>query len=480
MQKQREHWSSHLGFILAAAGSAIGLGTLWKFPYVTGENGGGIFVLIYILCTFFIGVPVFIAELILGRKAQRGAVGVFAALANNSTVWKSVGWMGVAASFLIMSFYSVLAGWGLNYVFMSLSQFYKNMTPKEISSVFDVLASSADITLFWHFLFTALTAAVVYRGVRQGIEYWSKFMTIGLLIILIGMCLYAFTLEGFWQGANFIFYPDMARFKPSAAIQALGLAFFTLSLGQGIMLTYGSYMRRSDDIPKTALIIGIMIVLVSLLAGLMIFPIIFTFGFAPEAGPGLVFKTLPVVFSQLPGALFISTAFFVLFVFTALTSAVALIEVVAANFTDLLGWSRQKAVLVVAISCFVFGIPSALSDTNTLFANWPAIYGKTFFATIDDIVSLWLLPIGGLMIAMFTGWFFDKNISKEEFQAGTKLGWMWAPWLFFMRWVAPVAIVFIILQQSGLIDIDNFFGDKSHSPTEEIMYDKYSAAEKTL
>jgi NSS family neurotransmitter:Na+ symporter len=458
MQKQREHWSSHLGFILAAAGSAIGLGTLWKFPYVTGENGGGLFVFIYILCTFFIGVPIFIAELILGRKAQRGAVGVFASLANNSAAWKMAGWLGVASSFLIMSFYSVLAGWGLNYVLMSLTQFYKGRSAKEIAGVFDTLASSADITLFWHFLFTALTAAVVYRGIRQGIEYWSRFMTIGLLVILLSMCAYAMTLDGFWQGVRFILYPDPSNFKPSAAIQALGLSFFTLSLGQGIMLTYGSYMRRSDDIPKTAMIIGVMIVLVSLLAGLMIFPIIFTFGFAPEAGPGLVFKTLPVLFAKLPGALFISTAFFVLFVFTALTSAVALIEVVAANFTDLLGWSRHKAVLVVAISSFIFGIPSALSNTNTLFANWPAIYGKTFFATIDDLVTLWLLPIGGLMIAIFTGWFLDKHISEEEFNSGTKWNWMWRPWLFFMRWVAPVAIIFIILQQSGLIDVDTYFG----------------------
>ncbi len=457
MQKPREHWSSHLGFILAAAGSAIGLGTLWKFPYVTGENGGGLFVLMYILCTFFIGIPLFIAELVLGRKAQRGAVGVFVTLANNSTLWKAAGWLGVASSFLIMSFYSILAGWGLNYVFMSLSQFYVHMSPKEISGVFDILASSADITLFWHFLFTALTAAVVYRGVRQGIEFWSRFMTIGLLVILIGMCLFSTTLEGFWPGVRFIFYPDLSHFKPSAAIKALGLAFFTLSLGQGIMLTYGSYMRRGDDIPKTALIIGTMIILVSLLAGLMIFPIIFSFGFSPEAGPGLVFKTLPVLFSQLPGALFISTAFFILFVFTALTSAVALIEVVAANFTDLLGWSRQKAVLIVAASCFIFGIPSALSNTNTLFANWPAIYGKTFFATIDDIVSLWLLPIGGLMVTIFTGWFLDKQISQEEFNSGTTMRWMWRPWLFFMRWIAPIAIVFIILQQSQMIDVDTYF-----------------------
>jgi NSS family neurotransmitter:Na+ symporter len=453
-QGQREHWGTHLGFILAAAGSAIGLGTLWKFPYVAGQNGGGLFIFIYILCTFFIGIPVFIAELVLGRKAQRGAVGIFATLTHNSTLWKSVGWLGVASSFLIMSFYSVIAGWGLNYVLMSLNQFYLNRSAQDISQIFSILESSGDITLFWHFVFTGVTIAVVYQGIRQGIEYWSKFMTSALLVLLLGLCAFSLTLEGFPEAVKFLFYPDFARFKPSGILEALGLSFFTLSLGQGIMLTYGSYMRRTEDIPRTSALIGFMIVLVSLLAGLMIFPVIFTFGLAPQEGRGLVFKTLPLLFSKLPGALIISTTFFVLFVFTALTSAVALVEVVVANFIDLFGWTRKKAVLITGAGCFIFGIPSALSGSNILFANWSQIYGKTFFATVDDLVSIWFLPIGGLMIAIFTGWVLDKAISRDEFEAGTKWKWMWRPWIFFMKWVAPVAIVLIILQQSGVIDID--------------------------
>ncbi|MBA3815828.1 MAG: sodium-dependent transporter [Parachlamydiaceae bacterium] len=454
MQKQREHWSSHLGFILAAAGSAIGLGTLWKFPYVTGENGGGLFVLIYILCTFFIGIPVFIAELIIGRKAQRGAVGIFATLSDNSTVWKGVGWLGVASSFLIMSFYSVLAGWGLSYVFMSLNEFYKGLDADQIGHVYELLSSSGDITLFWHLAFTAITVAVVLPGVRHGIEYWSKFMTSALLVMLLVLCVYSSTLEGFGQAVRFIFYPDFSNFKPSGVLEALGLSFFTLSLGQGIMLTYGSYMRRTEDIPKTSAIIGCMIVFISILAGLMIFPVIFTFGFTPASGPGLVFKTLPLLFAKLPGAILISTTFFVLFVFTALTSAIALIEVVSANFIDLYGWSRKKAVLITGASCFIFGIPSALSGTNLLFANWPQIFGKTFFGTIDNLVSVWLLPIGGLMISIYVGWVLDKSISREEFLAGTKFGWLWHPWIFFMRWICPAAILLILLQQTGLINID--------------------------
>jgi Na+-dependent transporters of the SNF family len=458
MQKQREHWSSHLGFILVAAGSAIGLGTLWKFPYVTGENGGGLFVLIYIACTFLIGIPVFIAELIIGRTAQRGAVGTFAFLSHNKAVWKTVGWIGVLASFMIMSFYSVLAGWGMNYIFMSLSQFWHGRTSQEIGEVFDVLASSGDITLFWHFAFTALTVAVVYPGIRHGIEYWSRFMTSSLFVILIGLVMYSFTLDGFDQAFSFLFSPNASRLTASGVLQALGLSFFTLSLGQGIMITYGSYMRREDDIPRTGLTIGVMISIISILVGLMIFPVIFTFGFAPQSGPGLVFKTLPVLFSKLPGALFISTTFFVLFVFTALTSSIALVEVVTANFIDLLGWTRKKAVLVVGISCFIFGIPSALSKTDTLFANWKTIYGIDFFSTIDNLVSDWMLPIGGFFTAVFVGWFIEKEKVYEEYLKGTKYRIMFKPWFFFVRWVAPIGIGAIMLNKSGLISLDNLFG----------------------
>lgn len=457
MQKQREHWSSHLGFILVAAGSAIGLGTLWKFPYVTGENGGGLFVMVYMLCTFLIGIPVFVAELILGRSAQRGAVGSFAYLSQNNTLWKAVGWLGVLSSFLIMSFYSVLAGWGMNYIFMSLTQFWQGKSDADISNAFNILSSSGDITLFWHLAFTALTIAVVYPGIRQGIEYWSRFMTTGLLVILLGLVAYSFTLSGFGQAFDFLFSPDTSKLTATGVLQALGLAFFNLSLGQGIMITYGSYMRRSDDIPRTGLIIGVMITLVSMLVGLMIFPIIFTFGFAPQEGIGLVFKTLPVLFSKLPGALLISTTFFTLFVFAALTSSIALVEVVVANFIDLLGWSRKKSVLVVGISCFLFGIPSALSNTGILFGNWQAIYGKTFFATVDELVSSWFLPICGLLTATFVGWFFDKEKVHAEYLAGSSLGKFFKAWFFFVKWVAPTAIAVIILNTAGVINLDQMF-----------------------
>lgn len=454
MQKPREHWSNQLGFILAAAGSAIGLGTLWKVPYVIGQNGGGLFVLIYLFCIFFIGIPVFIAELLLGRRAQRAAVGTFVALSHNSTLWKTPGWLGVISAFIIMSFYSVVAGWGLNYVFMCLNQFYVNRSPIEISEIFATLESSGDITIFWNFLFTALTIGLVYPGVREGIEYWSKFMTSSLFVLLVILCGYSITLDGFREAVHFIFYPDFSNFKVSGALEALGLSFFTLSLGQGVMITYGSYMRRGEDIPKTSGIIGLSIMGASLLAGLMIFPIIFTFGFTPQEGAGLVFKTLPLLFGKLPGSLILSSSFFILFTFAALTSAIALVEVVVANFIDLFGWNRKKAVLITGLGTFLFGIPSALAKTNTLFANWQAIYGKNFFETVDNLVSVWLLSLGGLMIALFTGWRLNEEISKEEFQEGTSLKWLFKPWLFFIRWIVPAAIFLIMAHSTGLIDVD--------------------------
>lgn len=454
MQKPREHWGTELGFILAAAGSAIGLGTLWKVPYVIGQNGGGVFVLFYILCIFLIGIPVFIAELILGRKSQRAVVSTFANLGNNSSVWKAAGWLGLITSFIIMSYYSVVAGWGLNYVLMSLNHSTFERSPSEIVNVFTTLQNSGDISLLWHFVFTGLTLALVLPGVREGIEYWSKFMTSGLFILLVGLFFYSLTLEGFDEALSFIFKPKFENLKPSGALEALGLSFFTLSVGQGIMITYGSYMRSSEDIPRTGLIIGSSIVAVSILAGLMIFPIIFTFGANPMAGEGLVFQVLPVLFSKLPGALIISTTFFVLFAFAALTSAIALVEVVVANCMDLWGWTRKKAVLVVGSGTFLLGIPSALSQSKVLFANWEVIFGKSFFMTMDGLVSTWLLSIGGLMVALFTGWKLDRNLAKAEFEAGSKLKWLFRPWIFFLRWISPVAIILIILQSAGIINLD--------------------------
>ncbi len=448
----REHWSSRLGFVLAALGSAIGLGTLWKFPYVTGEYGGGLFVLFYLLFTLFLGIPLFIGELILGRRAQRGAVGIFATLSGESSSWRAVGWLAVVSSFLILSYYCVVAGWGLNYLMMSLNQFYERKTDSQIANAFEILYKAGDISLLWAFVFLLMVFGVVFQGVRKGIEKWSKILTIALLILLVALCLYAMTLKGFPQALTYLYHFDFTQMKWVGILEALGLSLFTLSLAQGIILTYGSYLRETEDLPKIGLIVGITVVIVSMLTVLTIFPVIFTFHLPPEGGEGLVFKTLPLLFAHLPGSMILSAVFFTLFVFTALTSALALLEVVVANLIDLYQWSRKKAVIVASIATFIAGIPSALAGSDRLFKLWLPIYGINFFTTIDNLVSIWLLPIGGILTAIYIGWHLKNEVVKTEFMKGTGgLRLLFPCWFFLIRWLVPLGIALIFLQKGGFI-----------------------------
>lgn len=457
MKTQREHWASQFGFIMAAAGSAIGLGSLWRFPYVAGDNGGGAFVLLYIVFTFFIAVPVFIAELIIGRSTQKSPIFAYAALGKKSTNWKAIGWLNLITCFIILSFYCVVSGWCLNYALMSLNQFTAGKTPQEIRNIFETVYVSPDINLFWLLIFTLLNVGIVYRGIRKGIEYWSRILTPMLLFILVGLFIYAFSLPGFSEAASFIFYPNFAKLTPSAILNALGMAFFTLSAGLGIILTYGSYLRPHENIPKTGLIVATMTLVVSLMAAMMIFPIVFTFHFAPEAGPGLVFQTMPILFAKLPGSLVISTIFFLLLVFTALTSSISLFEVLVANLMELLSCSRKQAIISSAIGTFLLGIPSALSGSKSLFASWTTIYGKDFFDTMNHITASWMMPIAGLLTTLFIGYFMDKETISTEFERGTKLSWLYRPWRFSVCYLCPIAVVIIIFEQAGILDLQNLF-----------------------
>jgi neurotransmitter:Na+ symporter, NSS family len=471
MNQIREHWGSRLGFVLAAIGSAVGLGVLWKFPYTVGENGGGLFLLTYFICVIVIGIPVLIGELLLGRVSQRAAVGAFEVLAKDKPHWKIAGWFGVLSSFLIMSFYSVIAGWGMSYILMSLSGFYHSLSSSEISAVFERLSHSGSISLFWHFLFTMITTGIVLSGVRKGIEFWSKIMTRALFIILFGLFLYSISLEGFGKAAHFIFYPDLAEFRFSSALEALGLAFFTLSLGQGIMISYGSYMKKKENIPYMACIVGFAVIVVAILAALTIFPVIFTFGFEPQQGSGLIFKTLPFLFAKLPGALVISTVFFTLFVFTALTSSIPFIEVPATNIMELANWPRKRAVLVVGAGTFLFGVPCALAFSHGIFPNWQNIYGLNFLDTIDSLVSTWIIPFGGLMTSLFIGWALKREIAYGEFPLGRKWQRFYQSWHFFMKWIIPLTIFLIIMQKSGLIDFDHYFHKEVQNGTHTIQHE---------
>ena len=451
MKKAREHWGSTLGFIMATAGSAIGLGSLWRFPYVVGQNGGGAFVILYVLFTFLVGVPVFLAELVMGRRTQKSAVLAYQELSSTESNWKMLGWLNLITCFIIFSFYSVIAGWCLCYVFMSLTQFTAGKTPEEISQVFDLLAVSPGMNLFWLFLFVAINVGVVYSGVRKGIEHWSKILTPAFMVILIALFIYSVTLPGFGKAVNFILVPHWNAMTPGAVLNALGMAFFTLSVALGIILTYGSYMKKDADLPKNGLIIASMTVIVSLFAALMIFPIIFTYNFAPQGGPGLLFKTMPVIFANLPGGVLISTIFFALLLFTALASSISLLEVMVANMIELKSITRHRAVLIASAVCFVIAIPSALAESKVLFSNWQTIFGKNFLETMDYLTASWSMPIAGLLSTLFLGWFVKGNIAKEEFSSGTQWKGLFQFWFFLVRFVAPVVVLVIILQEAGLI-----------------------------
>ncbi len=436
---------------MASAGSAIGLGSLWRFPYIAGENGGGAFVLLYLLFTLIIGLPLFMTELVIGRHSQKSAVLAYSKLSKKSMNWRLLGYLNIITVFITLSFYSVVSGWCLNYALMSLTQFSLGKTPQAIRAIFDLVAQSSDINIFWLILFILLNVGVVYSGIRKGIEYWSRILTPALFLLLLVLLGYSATLQGFSKAVQFILFPDFSKLSPQGVLNALGMALFTLSVGMGIILTYGSYLKEEEDIPKTGFIVAIMTVLVSLLAALMIFPVVFTFHFNPEGGPGLVFQTLPILFAKLPGTLVLSTLFFILLVFAALTSSISLFEMLVSNLMELKGWSRHKSVIATAFGILLFGVPCALSSSGALFPKWQAIYGKNFFDTMNYVTGSWMMPIAALFTTLFLGWFVDKTLALNEFSKGTAYTKLSHPWLFLVKWIIPAIIILIILQEAKII-----------------------------
>ena len=454
MQKQHEHWSSKIGFILATAGAAVGLGSLWKFPYVAGVNGGGAFVLLYLLFTLIIGLPVFIAELIIGRKTQKSSILAFPALGNKNENWKGLGWLNFLTTLIILSYYCVIAGWVLSYIFMSLNKFSDGKSPEQIQEAFTLLQSSPGITLLWFGLYLLINLGIICSGVKKGIEHFAKILMPALFIILIGMLFYSMTLPGFNKALKFVFYPNFSNLSTQGVLSALGMAFFTLSIGLGINITYGSYMEKSENVTSNSVIITSMTVFVSLIAALVIFPIVFSYDMPPAQGPGLVFKTLPVIFAKLPATVILSTLFFSLVLFAALTSTIALLEVLVANIIENYDINRTKAAIFLTVIIFFLGIPSALSETGILFPNWTKIYSKSFFDTVDYLSSNWMMPISALLTAIFVGWFTDKKTMKSQLIQKTSLSPSVATaWFFMVKYIAPILVIIIILNESGLIKI---------------------------
>jgi NSS family neurotransmitter:Na+ symporter len=442
---KRAHWGSKLGFILAAAGSAVGLGNIWKFPYVTGENGGGLFVLICIACVFLVGVPIMAAEILIGRRGQGSPITAYENLRGAKTLWKLLGWMGVVAGFIILSYYVVVAGWTLDYLLKSVTGAFWAVETDAIPPMFDALYGSAALNVGWMLVFMAFTIGVVIGGVQAGIERWNGVLMPALFLMLIGLLIYAMTLDGFGEAMRFVFYPDLSRFKgTSSVLAAVGQAFFSLSLGMGAMLTYGSYLKSDADILRSAAIISFLDIVVALMAASILFPVIFTFDFEPSAGPGLVFKTLPVIFAQLPGGRIISVVFFLLLIFAAVTSSVSLLEVVGSTVMERLGWKRRPAVLASGLVIAIFGLLSALSGSTL--SSVKLLGDRGIFDSFDFLAAECMLPLGGIGIAVFAGWVLQKRETREEFEAGAKTPQLFPFWRVLVQFVAPAAVALVFVQ----------------------------------
>ncbi|MCA9666484.1 MAG: sodium-dependent transporter [Myxococcales bacterium] len=576
---ERGNWGSRLGFVMAAAGSAVGLGNVWKFPYITGENGGGLFVIIYLCCIALVGIPIMAAEIMIGRAAKKQPVAAFATLSGRKTGWTAVGWMGVLAGFVILSFYMVVAGWAMDYTLKSIVNFsepihdaaekkatvYRATTPvaamrarlakrraahrsralvddikreaprsvwrgyaryraavgvaggagraallgekklaaqvvraealqkrvdaareaaaveavtyyrkrsddqvraeaetverrriiaKKIGGAFGKLVTDGWTVTFWSALFMLLTILVVAGGISSGIERTCRFLMPTLIALMGFMVVYGAFQSGFGEALTFVFKPDPHRLKASGVLEALGHAFFTLSLGMGAMITYGSYQEGKDNIIKQSLWIAGVDTVVALLACLMIFPIIFSYGQEPGAGPGLVFKSMPLAFAEIgSGGMLLAILFFGLLLVAALTSAISMLEVVASYFIDVRGWSRPRAAWILGIVIFAFGLPSVFAfDPDFVLKSWEPTYGKSFFDTMDYLASNWMLPLGGLFVSIYAGWVLPKKIRDAELEGVAPI--TVRGWLLLVRWVAPILVIAVLLQKVGVLDID--------------------------
>lgn len=578
---KRAEWKSRFGFVLAAAGSAVGLGNIWKFPYITGENGGGLFVLIYLACILLIGLPIMIAEIMIGRAGQRQPIGAFESIHEGKTAWAGIGWMGVVAGFIILSFYIVVAGWAMDYTLKSVVNFTKpieesaakeadayiatatksdietflvetkvdhalrpkkslfksQLTKKEISTherfsaaieaaedkdearrrlltdaqlksqvrkveevnkkvakaksdlttsmsrevrvltergllaeaktakrrslIFDKVSAAFMNTatngwqsLMWAALFMMITVGVVAGGVAAGIERACRILMPTLFALICTMVLYGAFQPGFAEAIAFVFSPDPSKLKASGVLEALGHAFFTLSLGMGAMMTYGSYQSSKKGLLQESLMITLLDTLIALLACMMIFPITFSYGQEPTAGPGLVFESMPLAFAEIGnGGMLLSILFFGLLFFAALTSAMSLLEVVASYLIDQKSWSRPSAALATGLLTLAVSLPAAFSgDANSVLANWKGDYGMDFFDTMDHLASNWMLPLGGLFIAVYAGWVMPRKVQAAEVQDMPK--WAFHTWLWLVRIVAPALVVIVLMQKVGIFDID--------------------------
>jgi NSS family neurotransmitter:Na+ symporter len=437
----RENWGSRFGFIMAAAGSAIGLGNIWRFPYMTGSNGGGAFLLIYLGIIIGFGLSLIMAEMLLGRAAQRNPVGAFRATGGGA--WPGVGYLGVFTGFVILSFYIVVAGWTLAYMVFMARGTLALTDAAHLTAVFNEFVGSPFEPIAYAGVFMVLTALIVTSGVARGIERWNKILMPALFVLLLILLLRSVTLPGAGKGLAFLLVPDFSKVTASTFRDAISQAFFSLSIGMGAMLTYGSYLKKDENLPSAALTVVLLDTGAAVLAGLMIMPAVFAAGLSPSAGPGLTFITLPAVFAAMPGGMFFGILFFALLAIAALTSAISILEPLISYCVDEHRLSRRTVVLWSSLVCFLLGVPASLS-----FGEWSGIHvigGRGIFDSLDFLANSVLLPVGGLLTALFVGWVWGPRALAALSNDG-RLVQTWAPlWLFVLRFLAPLGIAWILI-----------------------------------
>ncbi len=449
----RGSFNSKFGVIAAVGGSVIGLGNIWRFPYIAGENGGGAFLLIYILVSLIIAVPILLSELVIGRRTRNNTFGAFRTLtAPKRTLWPGIGLLGVLTAFMITSFYMIISGWGVEFLFMSITNSFEGQSTEQIQETFSTFITSGWKPFIYMIIFVAGNYVISLLGVEKGIEKYTKILMPMMIVLLIILIINSLRLPNAMEGVRFLFNPDFSKISLDVVLQAVGQAFFSLSLGMGAMMTYGSYVKKDINLYRTAATVALCDVGVAILSGLVIFPSVFSFGINPTSGPELVFITLPNIFQQMTGGYFASILFFFIIIVAAITSSLSLVEVVTAYMNEELKISRKKAVTITII---LITLSAGLCVNSMMPDSIFKIAGKSLFDIFDNLTSVYTLPLGGLFISIFAGWVLDKNILRDELtNSGTlapssvKLFYVVR---FIIRYIAPVVLSLIFLDLLGLI-----------------------------
>lgn len=437
-------WSSTAMFLLASIGSTVGLSNIWKFTYLAGVNGGGAFVLVYLLSLLSMGIPILAAELLLGRRGGRSMVGTLQSLHEKdglSRHWTKFGWVAMIGVFLILSFYCVIAGMTLDYSVLAIFGQLKSMDREGADHLYQAILASPGRLMLSQAAFVVATGWIVAKGVQGGLEKSTGWMTPALFVILIGLVIYAMVAGEFSAGARFLFKPDFSKITPDVVLAAFGQAFFSLGIGVGVMLTYGAYMPKSTSIIRSATIISFSDGLAAILAGLAIFPIVFKYGLSPTEGPGLIFMTLPVAFGQMPAGSLVGTAFFILLLFAALTSSISLLESIVSHLEEILPYGRFKITWVTTALLFLVGLSTVFSFN--VWSDFKPIANKTIFELIDYFGSNLLMPIGGIFMAVLAGWMLSTRTTREILNLKSSI--LFHIWIILIRYIAPTAVALIML-----------------------------------